>query len=468
MPTMFDKIWQNHEVLTEEGGNTLLYVDRCLVHEGSRQVFEKLEREQRGITNPRQIVACCDHYVPTVSREGGIKGITQSEIRHMIELMEGNARKNGIPLFGMEDPRQGILHLICPEQAITQPGMVIAGADSHTSTHGAFGNFAFGVGFSEAALVMATQTIWQRKPQTLRIKVQGEMGMGVTPKDLILYIINQIGVDGARGCCIEYAGPVVESLSMEGRMTVCNMSIEAGGRAGMVAPDEKTFAYLQGRPYAPTGKQWELALEYWKTLPSDPDAIFDREVKIDASKIQPMVTWGTNQEQSAFINETAPQLDSFSSPAQSEEAAAALAYMGLEPGQPMEGIPVDQVFIGSCTNGKLEDLRDAAKIAALGKAQVPVMVVPGSQEVKRKAESEGLDAIFQQAGFEWRHPGCSMCTALNGDQLQPRQRCASTTNRNFRGRQGPESRTHLMSPPMAAACALTGKITDFRKLLPGA
>jgi 3-isopropylmalate/(R)-2-methylmalate dehydratase large subunit len=383
----------------------------------------------------------------------------------MVIRLHANAAKHGVTLFGIDDPRQGILHIVPPEQGITQPGLIIIGADSHTSTHGAFGSFAFGAGASEVMHVMATQQLWQRKPATLRITVDGDLGPGVSAKDLILAIISRIGVSGGAGHVIEYAGSTVRGMGMEGRMTVCNMSIEAGARAGMVAPDDATYAYMEGRPYAPSGAAWEKALDWWRSVPSDREAAFDREVALDGAAVAPMVTWGTNPAQALPVTGRVPHVDDAGDEKTRAEYAAALDYMGLAAGMPLQEIKIDRVFIGSCTNSRIEDLRAAAEIARRGKAAIPAWVVPGSGTVKRQAEEEGLDRVFMAAGFEWREPGCSLCTALNGDQLRPRERCASTSNRNFRGRQGTGGRTHLLSPAMAAAAALKGRITDVRELL---
>ena len=462
--TMFEKIWNRH-VIVEDEGELLLHVDRALIHEGSSHAFAKLEAQGRAVARPRQVFAFNDHYVPTAGREKGVAGIAIPEIRNMVLKLQANTAKHGITLFGIDDPRQGILHIVPPEQGITQPGLLIAGADSHTSTHGAFGCIAFGVGASEMMHVMATQTIWQRPQKTMRVMVEGAPGFGVGPKDVILAIIARIGVGGGTGHVIEYAGSAIRSMSMEGRMTVCNMSIEAGARAGMVAPDDTTFAYLEGRPYAPQGPQWNEALALWKSLPSADDAVFDREVTLDGAGVAPMVTWGTSPEHAAPITGSVPDPRATADTDKSVEIAAALDYMALTPGMALSDIEVDRVFIGSCTNGRIEDLRAAAAVARLGRARVTAWVVPGSQTVKRQGEREGLDHVFRAAGFEWREPGCSLCTAINGDQLQPGERCASTSNRNFRGRQGTGGRTHLVSPAMAAAAALTGRLTDVRELL---
>jgi 3-isopropylmalate/(R)-2-methylmalate dehydratase large subunit len=462
--TMFDKIWARHRIAEEEG-ETLLYVDRVLIHEGSSHAFAMIEQRGQGVRRPGQVFAFADHYVPTHGREKGVEGIAIPEIRDMVIGLERNAARHGIRLFGLNDERQGILHIVPPELGLTQPGLVIVGADSHTSTHGAFGCFAFGVGASECTHVLATQTLWVRRPRTLRVTIEGALGPGVSAKDLVLALIARAGVGGATGHAVEYAGPLVRALTMEGRMTLCNMSIEWGARAGMVAPDETTYAYLEGRPYAPKGVQWEKALDFWRTLPSDPQARFDAEWTLDASGLAPMVTWGTSPEHASPVTGSVPDPAAAPDEAKRAEIAAALEYMGLEPGTPLEQIAVDRVFIGSCTNSRIEDLRAAAEVARRGRARVPAWVVPGSMTVKRQAEREGLDRVFLEAGFEWRAPGCSLCTAINGDELRPGERCASTSNRNFRGRQGPGGRTHLVSPAMAAAAALTGRLADVRELL---
>jgi 3-isopropylmalate/(R)-2-methylmalate dehydratase large subunit len=382
----------------------------------------------------------------------------------MVELLAANTAQHGIALFGMDDDRQGILHVVGPEQGITQPGMVIVGGDSHTSTHGAFGNLSFGIGASEVLHTIATQTLWQRRPKTMRIRIDGPLGFGIAAKDVILAIIGRIGIGGAAEHVIEYAGSTIAAMSMEQRMTVCNMSIEAGARAGMVAPDATTYAYMEGRPFAPKGEDWAAAMTYWQALPSDAEATFDRSIDLDARDIAPMVTWGTNPEHALPITDAVPDLTGADADKRAE-IEGALAYMGVAPGTRLTDIAVDRVFIGSCTNARIEDLRAAAEVARLGHATVPAVVVPGSTPVKRQAEAEGLDRVFTAAGFEWRDAGCSLCTALNGETLAPGERCASTSNRNFRGRQGPNGRTHLMSPAMAAAAALTGRLTDVRTLM---
>ncbi len=463
--TMYEKIWAAHQ-MADEGGEVLLYVDRAYIHEGSSHAFAALDARGIKVANPRQIFAHTDHYVPTASRAGGVEGIAVPEIRDMVKLLTANAAKHGVTLFGIDDARQGILHIVPPEQGITQPGLLIVGADSHTATHGAFGALAFGAGASEVMHVMATQRLWQRKSKTLRVTVSGTPGFGVSAKDMILAIIAKIGVFGGAGHVIEYAGSAVTGLTMEGRMTLCNMSIEAGARAGMIAPDETTYAYMEGRPYAPKqGADWNRALEYWKSLPGDTGAAFDSEVALDGTAIAPMVTWGTNPEQGGPVTGHVPNARDIGDEKLRSEFEAALDYMGLQSGMALQDIKVDRVFIGSCTNGRIEDLRAAAQVAKLGKAVIPAWIVPGSGPVKVQAEKEGLDRIFIAAGFEWREPGCSLCTAINGDQLKPGERCASTSNRNFRGRQGTGGRTHLLSPAMAAAAALKGRLTDVRELL---
>jgi 3-isopropylmalate/(R)-2-methylmalate dehydratase large subunit len=465
--TLFEKIWNRH-VVVEDEGELLLHVDRALFHEGSSHAFAKLEQQGRSIARPKQVFAFNDHYVPTTGRDKGVAGIANADIRNMVIQLQINSAKHGITLFGIDDPRQGILHIVPPEQGITQPGLLICGADSHTSTHGAFGCLAFGIGASDMMHVMATQTLWQRRQKTLRIVVDGKLGFGVSPKDVILAIIAKIGVAGGTGHVIEYAGGTFRDMSMEGRMTVCNMSIEAGARAGMIAPDDTTYAYMQGRPYAPKGKLWDAAMALWQQLPGDEGARFDREVAMNAADIAPMVTWGTNPEQGGPVTGVVPDPRDIKDHITAQEVASAIAYQALTPGMALSDIQVDKVFIGSCTNSRIEDIRAAADVAKLGRAVVPAWVVPGSQGVKRQAEREGLDVILKAAGFEWREPGCSLCTAINGDQLRPGERCASTSNRNFKGRQGTGGRTHLVSPAMAAAAALKGRLTDVRDLMKNA
>jgi 3-isopropylmalate/(R)-2-methylmalate dehydratase large subunit len=462
--TLFEKIWLRH-VVAEEEGEFLLYVDRAYVHEGSSHAFAALDARKRRVARPQQVFAFNDHYVPTTGREKGVDGIASPEIRNMVLKLQENTARHGVTLFGIDDPRQGILHIVPPELGITQPGLLIVGADSHTSTHGAFGSLAFGAGASEVMHVMSTQQLWQRKPRTLRITVRGRTAFGVAPKDVILAIISRIGVGGGAGHVIEYSGSTITDMSMEGRMTVCNMSIEAGARAGMVAPDDTAYAYMEGRPYAPRGRLWERALSLWQSLPTDEGAAFDSEIALDGSAVEPMVTWGTNPEQALAVSGKVPDPRDAPDENRRTEYAAALEYMDLKPGMALEDIQIDRVFVGSCTNSRIEDLRAAAEVARRGKAVVPAWIVPGSRTVRAQAEKEGLDRIFLAAGFEWREPGCSLCTAINGDQLKPGERCASTSNRNFRGRQGTGGRTHLVSPAMAAAAALKGRIFDVRELI---
>ncbi|MDU8910646.1 3-isopropylmalate dehydratase large subunit [Aestuariicoccus sp. MJ-SS9] len=461
MSTLLDKLWDRHEVLRREDGTSLLWVDRHLVHEGSHHAFAKLAERGLPVARPDLTFGVADHYAPTR------RGVAQDpRIADMIDRLSANCARHGVPLFGLEDRRQGIVHVIGPEQGLTLPGLLINCGDSHTSTHGAFGALAFGIGATEVAHVLATQTVWQTRPRAMRITVDGTLGPAVTAKDIALNWIAQLGADGARGHAVEYAGSAVRSLSMEGRMTLCNLSIEGGARFGMVAPDAVTFDYVKGRPYAPDGAEWDRALADWAALASDPDAVFDREVHFDAGQIAPTVTWGTSPEQALPIGATIP--DPARLPEGKAEAArAALDYMGLTPGRPLEGTPVDQVFLGSCTNARIEDLRAAAAVLAGRQARVPGMVSPGSMLVKRQAEDEGLDRIFTAAGLEWVASGCSMCVGMNGDLVAPGKRCASSTNRNFRGRQGQGARTHLMSPAMVAAAAVTGTLTDVRPLLQG-
>lgn len=463
--TLFDKIWAQHVVMQRDDGQSLLYVDRHLVQDGSAPAFQMLRQRGLPVRRPELAFATPDHYVPTDSRDPG--RIADPEKRAMAQALADDCAASGIRFFGLDDQRQGIVHVVGPEQGLSLPGMLIVCGDSHTSTHGALGALAFGIGASEVAHVLATQTLWQRKPRTLRVSVDGRLGAGVTAKDLILAIIGRIGAAGATGHVLEYAGKAIRALSMEARMTVCNMSIEAGARAGMIAPDDTTFAWLAGRPQAPQGADWDAALARWRQLPGDEGAVFDRELALHANEIAPMVTWGTSPEDVLPISGRVPD------PAQAGDAdrraamQGALAYMGLAPGQRLDEITVQRVFIGSCTNGRIEDLRSAAAVARGRRVAegVEAWVVPGSGLVKQQAEQEGLDAVFRAAGFQWRHAGCSMCLGTNGDQVAPGQRCASTSNRNFVGRQGPGARTHLMSPAMAAAAAVTGRLTDVRELL---
>jgi len=464
---LFEKIWDAHVIELGGADDALLHVDQNFLHEGAFHAFAALRREGRTVRRPKQHFAVADHYVPTLGREAGIAGVTDPEVRGLIDLLAENSAWGGIEHAGIDDPRQGIVHVIGPELGLTQPGMIITCGDSHTSTHGAFGAFAFGVGASQVKQVLATQCLWQRRPKRLCIALDGTLGVGLSGKDLILAVIAQIGAAGATGHVIEYAGSAIRAMSMEGRLTVCNMSIEAGARAGMIAADDTTFDYLQGRPYAPKGVLWDQAVAHWRTLRTDEGATFDREVRLDASALVPMVTWGTNPGQGLPITGRVPDPQTLSGDAR-RGVEAALAYMGLKPGQALDGLPVDRVFIGSCTNSRLDDLRAAAAVVRGRKVKIPAFVSPGSTQIKREAEAEGLDRIFTDAGIEWRASGCSMCVGTNGDLLQPGERSASTSNRNFEGRQGRGARTHLVSPAMAAAAAVTGALTDVRRLLAGA
>ncbi|ACL57241.1 3-isopropylmalate dehydratase large subunit [Methylobacterium nodulans] len=462
--TLVEKIWDRHRVTTREDGQDLLFIDRHYIHDVTATAFAMLRERGLKPRAPSRIFGTADHYVPTHGRD--LTAVNHPERRTMIEALTRDASESGITLFGIDDSRQGIVHVVGPEQGLSLPGMTIVCADSHTATHGALGALAFGIGATEVGHVLATQTLWQRRPRRMRIRIDGWLGRGVTPKDVILAVIAEIGVAGATGHTVEYAGPVIEAMSMEGRLTVCNMSIEAGGRAGMIAPDDTTFDYIHGRPYAPQGAEWDRSIAAWRLLRSD-DATFDREVTLDGSDIVPMVTWGTTPEDAVGVTGRVPDPEDVADPARREGMARSLAYMGLTPGTPLEEVPVDRVFIGSCTNGRIEDLRSAAAVVQGRKVdrRVEAWVVPGSSQAKAQAEAEGLDRIFKAAGFEWRYAGCSMCLATNGDTVAPGQRCASTSNRNFVGRQGPGARTHLMSPAMAAAAAVTGHLTDVRRLM---
>jgi 3-isopropylmalate/(R)-2-methylmalate dehydratase large subunit len=462
--TLFDKIWESHLAHRQEDGTCLLYVDRHLVHEvTSPQAFEGLRMAGRKLRRPDATLAVADHNVPTTDRS---RGIEEPESRTQVETLEKNCAEFGVPYFSMNDIRQGIVHIIGPEQGMTQPGMVIVCGDSHTATHGAFGALAFGIGTSEVEHVLATQTLIQQPAKNMRITVEGALPFGVTAKDLILAIIGKIGTAGGTGHVIEYAGEAVRALSMEGRMTVCNMSIEGGARAGLIAPDQTTFDYLKGRPMAPKAGAFEQAVAYWRTLPSDAGASYDKEVSLAAASIIPQVTWGTSPQDVLPITGKVPNPAEIAEEAKRQAMERSLAYMGLTPGTPLQQVAIDRVFIGSCTNGRIEDLRAAAAVAKGRKVagNVQAMVVPGSGLVKHQAEEEGLDRIFREAGFEWREPGCSMCLAMNADKLEPGERCASTSNRNFEGRQGRGGRTHLMSPTMAAAAAIAGRLADVREL----
>jgi 3-isopropylmalate/(R)-2-methylmalate dehydratase large subunit len=462
--TLFEKIWDRHLVHQQADGTAILYIDRHIVHEvTSPQAFAGLRAAGRKVHRPQATLATPDHNVPT--SPGRVFGPTEDESRNQIETLNRNVAEFGVPYFPMNDIRQGIVHIIGPEQGFTQPGMTIVCGDSHTATHGAFGSLAFGIGTSEVEHVLATQTLMQKPARTMRITVEGKLAPGLTAKDIVLAIIGKIGTAGGTGYVIEYAGSAIRALSMEGRMTVCNMTIEAGARAGMIAPDETTFAYLKGRPMAPPAGLWDQAVADWQTLPSDAGAVFDREVELDAATIQPQVTWGTSPQDVLPIDGVVPNPVDFLDESRRQAVERAVEYMGLTPGQKLTDIAIDRVFIGSCTNGRIEDLREAAGIlrgrtVAEG---VQAMVVPGSGLVKAQAEAEGLDQVFKDAGFDWREPGCSMCLGMNADQLSPGQRCASTSNRNFEGRQGRGGRTHLLSPAMAAAAAVTGHLTDIRR-----
>jgi 3-isopropylmalate/(R)-2-methylmalate dehydratase large subunit len=460
--TLFDKVWERHVVRREEGRPDLLYVDLHLVHEvTSPQAFEGLRLAGRRVRRPELTLATMDHNVAT-GDDAPIDPLSEKQLAALAR----NCDEFGVPLYATGSGREGIVHVIGPERGLTQPGLTIVCGDSHTSTHGALGALAFGIGTSEVEHVLATQTLPQRRPRSLRISFVGRLSPGVTAKDLVLAAIGRIGVDGGIGHVVEYAGPVIEGLSIEGRMTICNMSIEAGARAGMIAPDETTFAYLEGRPGVPGGAEWERALDRWRGLPTDPGAFFDREVEIDVSEIRPQVTWGTNPGMVVPIDAAVPDPADLDDPDERAAAQRALAYMALQPGTPVREIAVDRVFIGSCTNSRIEDLRAAAEIVR-GRhvhPSVRAMVVPGSATVKAQAEAEGLDRVFSDAGFEWRRAGCSMCLGMNPDVLAPGERCASTSNRNFEGRQGAGGRTHLVSPAVAAATAIAGRFTDARDL----
>ena len=465
--TLFDKIWDAHLVETRDDGASLLYIDRHLVHEvTSPQAFEGLRAAGRGVRRPEAALAVADHNIPTIDRAAGIK---EEDSRIQVETLVANCAEFGVPYVPMDDIRQGIVHIIGPEQGLTQPGTTIVCGDSHTATHGAFGAFAMGIGTSEVEHVLATQTLILKRPKNMRITVDGTLAFGVTAKDLVLAIIGKIGAAGGVGHVIEYAGDAIWGLSMEGRMTVCNMSIEAGARAGLIASDATTFEYLKGRPFAPKGGAWEQAVAHWSTVRSDPGAAYQTEARLDAAAIAPQVTWGTSPQDVVPITGAVPDPAAEPDPGRRRTIERSLEYLDLEPGTPMRGIAIGRVFIGSCTNGRIEDLRAAAEVARGRKvaAGVGAMVVPGSGLVKHQAEAEGLDQIFLAAGFEWREPGCSMCLAMNADRLEPGERCAATSNRNFEGRQGPGGRTHLMSPAMAAAAAVSGRLADVRELVAG-
>ena len=462
--TLYDKIWENHLVHEQNDGTTLIYVDRHLVHEvTSPQAFEGLRLQKRKVRRPELTLAVPDHNVPTTDRT---KGIDDEESRIQVETLRSNCKEFGVKLFDVNDKRQGIVHIIGPEQGFTQPGTVIVCGDSHTATHGAFGALAFGIGTSEVEHVLATQTLIQKKSKNFRINVNGELPKGVTAKDVILKIIGTIGTAGGTGYVVEFAGAVIRSLSMEERMTVCNMTIEAGARAGLIAPDEKTFDYLKNKSMSPKGENWLKAIKFWKTLYSDKDCKFDKEINIDGKDIEPLVTWGTSPQDVSPVTGTVPDPEKETNADRKMAMKRSLEYMGLKANTKISDIKIDKIFIGSCTNGRIEDLRIAAELLKGKKIanNVSAMVVPGSGLVKEQAEKEGLDKIFKEAGFEWREPGCSMCLGMNPDQLKPRERCASTSNRNFEGRQGRGGRTHLVSPGMAIAAAINGHLTDVREI----
>jgi 3-isopropylmalate/(R)-2-methylmalate dehydratase large subunit len=461
--TLYDKIWNDHLVDQQDDGTSLLFVDRHLIHEvTSPQAFEGLRSSSRIVRHPNLTLAVVDHNIPTTDRS---KGIDDKDSRIQIETLDKNCKEFGVQLFGVNDKRQGIVHIVGPEQGFTQPGTVIVCGDSHTATHGAFGALAFGIGTSEVEHVLATQTLVQKKAKNFRVNVNGKLAIGVTSKDVILQIIGKIGTAGGTGYVIEYAGSLISDLSVENRMTICNMTIEGGARAGLIQPDKKIFDYLKGRPMSPKNENWDKALEYWKTLKTDTDAKFDKEINLTAEDIVPMVTWGTSPQDVAPIDGKVPNPKNETNIDKKNSIDRSLQYMGLKPDIALKDIKIDTVFIGSCTNGRIEDLREAAQILKNKKkaAHVNAMVVPGSGLVKEQAEQEGLDKIFINSGFEWREPGCSMCLAMNADKLKPQERCASTSNRNFEGRQGRGGRTHLVSPGMAAAAAIAGSLDDVRK-----
>ena len=461
--TLYDKIWNDHLVDQQDDGTSLLFVDRHLIHEvTSPQAFEGLRSSSRIVRHPNLTLAVVDHNIPTTDRS---KGIDDKDSRIQIETLDKNCKEFGVQLFGVNDKRQGIVHIVGPEQGFTQPGTVIVCGDSHTATHGAFGALAFGIGTSEVEHVLATQTLVQKKAKNFRVNVNGKLAIGVTSKDVILQIIGKIGTAGGTGYVIEYAGSLISDLSVENRMTICNMTIEGGARAGLIQPDQKIFDYLKGRPMSPKNENWDKALKYWKTLKTDFDAKFDKEINLTAEDIVPMVTWGTSPQDVAPIDGKVPNPKNETDIDKRNSIDRSLQYMGLKPDIALKDIKIDTVFIGSCTNGRIEDLREAAQILKNKKkaAHVNAMVVPGSGLVKEQAEQEGLDKIFINSGFEWREPGCSMCLAMNADKLKPEERCASTSNRNFEGRQGRGGRTHLVSPGMAAAAAIAGNLDDVRK-----
>ena len=461
--TLYDKIWKEHLVHQQDDGTALLFVDRHLIHEvTSPQAFEGLRNSNRKVRQPSLTLAVVDHNIPTTDRS---KGIDDKDSRIQIETLDKNCKEFGVQLFGVHDKRQGIVHIVGPEQGFTQPGTITVCGDSHTATHGAFGSLAFGIGTSEVEHVLATQTLVQKKAKNFRVNVNGKLAIGVTSKDVVLQIIGNIGTAGGTGYVIEYAGSLISNLSVENRMTICNMTIEGGARAGLIQPDQKIFDYLKGRPMSPKNENWDKAVEYWKTLKTDSDAKFDKEINLSAEDIVPMVTWGTSPQDVVSIDGKVPNPENESDADKKNSIERSLKYMGLKPDIAIKDIKIDTVFIGSCTNGRIEDLREAAQILKDKKkaTHVHAMIVPGSGLVKEQAEQEGLDKIFINAGFEWREPGCSMCLAMNADKLKPKERCASTSNRNFEGRQGRGGRTHLVSPGMAAAAAIAGNLDDVRK-----
>ncbi len=461
--TIYDKIWNEHLVHEQDDGTSLLFVDRHLIHEvTSPQAFEGLRNSKRKVRQPKLTLAVADHNVPTTDRS---KGISDKESKIQVDTLDSNCKEFGIQVFDMKDKRQGIVHIIGPEQGFTQPGTIIVCGDSHTATHGAFGALAFGIGTSEVEHVLATQTLVQKKSKNFRINVNGKLSVGITSKDVILQIIGKIGTAGGTGYVIEYAGNLISSLSVEQRMTICNMTIEGGARAGLIEPDKKIFDYLKNKPMSPKKENWDKALEYWNTLKSDTGAKFDKEISLNGNDIKPMVTWGTSPQDVVTIDGKVPNPNNENDPDKKNSIERSLEYMGLKPDTPIKDIKIDKVFIGSCTNGRIEDLREAAKILKDKKIanHINAFVVPGSGLVKEQAEQEGLHKIFINSGFEWREPGCSMCLAMNADKLKPEERCASTSNRNFEGRQGRGGRTHLVSPAMAAAAAISGNLDDVRK-----
>jgi 3-isopropylmalate/(R)-2-methylmalate dehydratase large subunit len=461
--TLYDKIWKEHLVHQQEDGTALLFVDRHLIHEvTSPQAFEGLRDSKRKVRQPKLTLAVVDHNIPTTDRS---KGIDDVDSRIQVETLEKNCKEFGIQLFGMQDKRQGIVHIVGPEQGFTQPGTVIVCGDSHTATHGAFGSLAFGIGTSEVEHVLATQTLVQKKAKNFRVNVNGKLAIGVTSKDVVLQIIGKIGTAGGTGYVIEYAGSLISDLSVEQRMTICNMTIEGGARAGLIQPDQKIFDYLKNKPMSPKKENWDQAIKYWKTLKTDTEAKFDKEINLTAEDIEPMVSWGTSPQDVVSIDGKIPNPKNETDIDKKNSLERSLKYMGLEPNTAVKDIKIDTVFIGSCTNGRIEDLREAAKILKNKKkaSHINAMVVPGSGLVKEQAEQEGLDKVFINSGFEWREPGCSMCLAMNADKLKPGERCASTSNRNFEGRQGRGGRTHLVSPGMAAAAAIAGNLDDVRK-----